>query len=145
MATQVSAVLAEKGHQVITVAPQQSVGSFVELLAKNRIGAAPVIDEQGQMVGIISERDVVRGIWQHAISVLTLPVERLMTHEVLTCSPEDPLLDIMQVMTLRRIRHLPVVRHGLLDGIISIGDVMKRRLEEAQVELEALRNYICSS
>ena len=145
MATKVSAVLEHKGHQVVTVAPHDTVAVLVKVLSVNRIGAAPVVDEAGRLVGIISERDVIRGIAQHGEMATTLAVERLMTTEVRTCSPEDAIVELMEVMTLQRIRHLPVVRSGRLEGIVSIGDVVKQRLQEAQSELNELSNYIRSS
>jgi CBS domain-containing protein len=144
MATKVSAVLEQKGHKVVTVEPRDTVASLVKVLSVNRIGAAPVIDEAGRLAGIISERDVIRGIAQHGDMVTALPVERLMTTEVRTCSPEDAIVELMEVMTLQRIRHLPVVRNGALEGIVSIGDVVKQRLQEAQSELNELRSYISS-
>jgi len=144
MGTKVSSVLKHKGHDVITVAPQQTVSWVVKVLAQNRIGAVPVTNEKGQLIGIISERDIIRGMSEHADSVLTLPADRLMTRDVKTCTSEDELVDIMEVMTLQRIRHLPVVENGALHGIVSIGDVVKQRLEEVQSEAEELRNYIRS-
>jgi CBS domain-containing protein len=145
MTTKVSAVLEHKGHNVITVAPHDTVGSLVQVLSANRIGAAPVINQDHRLVGIVSERDVIRCMAQHGEAVMSLPVERLMTTEVRTCSPEDAIVELMEVMTLQRIRHLPVMQDGTLQGIVSIGDVVKQRLHEAQSELDELRNYICSS
>ena len=144
MGTKVSSVLKNKGHDVVTVAPQQTVGSVVKVLAQNRIGAVPVINEEGQLIGIISERDIIRGMSEHADAVLTLPADQLMTRDVKTCSSEDQLVDLMEVMTLQRIRHLPVIENGALHGIVSIGDVVKQRLEEVQSEAEELRRYIRS-
>jgi len=144
MGTKVSSVLKHKGHDVVTVAPQQTVTSVVKVLAQNRIGAVPVINEEGQLIGIISERDIIRGMSEHADAVLTLPAEQLMTRDVKTCSSEDQLVDLMEVMTLQRIRHLPVIENGTLYGIVSIGDVVKQRLEEVQSEAEELRRYIRS-
>jgi len=144
MATKVSAVLESKGRNVVTVAPRDTVASLVKVLSVNRIGAAPVVSADGRLAGIISERDVIRGMAQHGDSVTALPVERLMTTEVRTCSPEDAIVELMEVMTLQRIRHLPVVRNGALEGIVSIGDVVKQRLQEAQSELNELRTYISS-
>jgi CBS domain-containing protein len=142
MATHVSGVLKDKGHRVVTVAPNQTVASVANVLTLNKIGAAPVMDEKNRLVGIISERDIIRGLSEHADEALTLPVEQLMTRQVRTCSPEDPLVGIMGVMTLQRIRHLPVIHDGALYGIISIGDVVKQRLDEVQFEVEELRRYI---
>ena len=144
MATKVSAVLEQKGHGVVTVAPRDTVAALVKVLSVNRIGAVPVVNEEGSLSGIISERDVIRGIAQHGDMVTALPVERLMTTEVRTCSPDDAIVELMEVMTLQRIRHLPVVRDGALEGIVSIGDVVKQRLHEAQSELNELRSYISS-
>jgi CBS domain-containing protein len=144
MATKVSAVLESKGRKVVTVAPRDTVASLVKVLSVNRIGAAPVVNGDGRLAGIISERDVIRGMAQHGDSVTALPVERLMTTEVRTCSPEDAIVELMEVMTLQRIRHLPVVHNGALEGIVSIGDVVKQRLAEAQSELNELRSYISS-
>ncbi len=144
MGTKVSSVLKHKGHDVVTVAPQQTIMSVVKVLVQNRIGAVPVINEECQLIGIISERDIIRGMSEHADAVLTLPADQFMTREVKTCSSEDELVEIMQVMTLQRIRHLPVVQNGALQGIVSIGDVVKQRLEEVQSEAEDLRRYIRS-
>jgi CBS domain-containing protein len=128
----------------VTVGPGQTIASVAKVLTSNRIGAVPVIDEKDRLVGIISERDIVRSLSENGALTLTLPVERLMTHEVATCSPGDQLDDLMGVMTNRRIRHLPVVENGALQGIVSIGDVVKQRLDEVQFEVEELRRYICS-
>jgi len=144
MATKVSAVLEQKGHKVVTVKPRDTIATLVKVLSANRIGAVPVVDEEERLVGIISERDVVNGMAQHGDVVMGLPVERLMTTMVRTCSPEDAIVELMEIMTLQRIRHLPVVREGALEGIVSIGDVVKQRLQEAHFELEELRRYISS-
>jgi CBS domain-containing protein len=144
MGTKVSSVLKHKGHNVVTVAPDQTVIAVVKVLAQHRIGAAPVVDGRGQIIGIISERDIIRGMSQHADAVLTLPASQLMTRDVRTCSTEDQLVDLMEVMTNQRIRHLPVIESGALHGIVSIGDVVKQRIEEVQSEAEQLRNYIRS-
>jgi len=144
MEARVLTVLQRKGTRVITVTPQQTIRSVVEVLNTNRIGAAPVISDEGRLVGMVSERDVIRGLGQHAGELLTLPVDRLMTREVKTCSADDRLVDVMEVMTVQRIRHLPVTKGGALQGIISIGDVVKQRLEEVQSEVEDLQRYIRS-
>jgi CBS domain-containing protein len=144
MGTKVSSVLKHKGHDVVTVTPRQTVKWVVKLLVQNRIGAVPVINEDGQLVGIISERDIIRGMSEHADAVLTLAADQLMSRLVKTCSAEDELDDLMEVMTLQRIRHLPVIQDGALHGIVSIGDVVKQRLEVVLSEAEQLRNYIRS-
>jgi len=142
MAATVSDVLRHKGYRVVTVAPDQPVVSVVEVLAENRIGATPVIDARGRLIGIISERDIIHGLAQHGDAVLSLTADRLMTRQVMTCSLGDPIVGLMEVITNHRIRHLPVVENGSLRGIISIGDVVKQRLAEAQFELDELRRYI---
>jgi|SRR5579863_1761216 len=144
MGTKVSSVLKHKGHEVVTVAPDQTVSAVVKVLAQHRIGAVPVVNEQGRIIGIISERDIIRGMAQHAEAALKLAADKLMTRDVHTCSHEDQLVDLMEVMTRQRIRHLPVIHEGALHGIVSIGDVVKQRLEEVQSEAEELRNYIRS-
>jgi CBS domain-containing protein len=145
MTAKVSDVLKQKGSRVMTVAPNQTVASFAEILAQNRIGAAPVTDTRGRLIGIISERDVVRGIAELGASILTHSVEELMTREVETCAPDDAIVELMAIMTNQRIRHLPVVADGELCGLVSIGDVVKQRLAEAQQELDELHRYISSS
>lgn len=142
MATKVSEVLKQKGFAIVTVAPTQTIAAVVEVLTQHRIGAAPVTDTSGRLIGIISERDVVRGISQHGVAALTFPTERLMTRDVKTCSSEDAIVTLMEIMTNQRIRHVPVVEGDALRGIISIGDVVKQRLAEAQQELDDLRRYI---
>jgi CBS domain-containing protein len=144
MEAKVSDVIRHKGDRVITVMQQLTVAVAVQVLTKNRIGAVPVVDERGRLVGIVSERDVIRGIAEHAGALSALPVEQLMTRAVKTCLPEDRLVDLMQIMTLQRIRHLPVVKNGALCGIVSIGDVVKQRLDEVQSEVEDLQRYIRS-
>lgn len=145
MTAKVADVLKQKGYQVVTVVPGQSVAAVVSVLTQNRIGAAPVVNATGELIGIISERDVVRGIATEGSDVLNHPVEQLMTREVKTCAPDDAIVELMAIMTNARIRHLPVLMHGGLCGIVSIGDVVKQRLAEAQLELEELHRYISSS
>ena len=144
MATTVLDVLKHKGDNVLTVVPDQTIASVVDVLTRNRIGATPVVDQHGRLIGIISERDIIHGLAEYGDAVLALPVSRLMTREVVTCSLADAIVSLMEVMTNRRIRHLPVVENGRLRGIVSIGDVVKQRLAEAQFELDELRRYISS-
>jgi CBS domain-containing protein len=145
MTAKVADVLKQKGSQVVTVAPAQTVAAVVELLTRNRIGAAPVTNEAGALIGIISERDVVRGIAENGSGILNRAVDQLMTREVKTCAPDDAIVELMATMTNARIRHLPVVNGGALCGLVSIGDVVKQRLAEAQLELDELHRYISSS
>jgi CBS domain-containing protein len=145
MGAKVSEVLRNKGFEVATVRPDETMADVVAMLTRNRIGAAPVLDERGRLAGIISERDVMRGIAAHGDRVLTLSAQELMTREVQTCSPNDEMVELMEIMTNQRIRHLPVMQDGSLIGIVSIGDVVKQRLAEAHFELEELHRYIASN
>jgi CBS domain-containing protein len=138
----VSDILKAKGNNVITLRTTEPVSAAVSLLAENRIGAVLVTDERGGIAGILSERDVVRGMHAHGDKAFAKPVSELMTAEVVTCDPKDPVAAIMGMMTAQRFRHVPVVQEGKLVGMISIGDVVKSRIEEAQSEVEALRHYI---
>src|SRR5271170_2267288 len=104
MITKVSTILQHKGHEVFTVAPRDTVSSLIKVLSANRIGAVPVVDQEGHLVGIVSERDVIHAMVEHGELVIALPVEQLMTREVKTCSPDDAIVELMEVMTLRRIR-----------------------------------------
>jgi CBS domain-containing protein len=144
MSVKVSDILSLKGSRVVTVDPETSVDAVADLLTHNRVGAAPVLDARERLVGIISERDIIHGISQHGSDALKLPVKALMTREVTICRPDDTIVELMETMTNQRIRHLPVLEAGVLRGIISIGDVVKQRLGEAQFELEEMRRYVSS-
>jgi CBS domain-containing protein len=144
METRVYSILKRKGGSVVTAVPSQSIASFAALLYAHRIGATPVVDAEHRVVGMISERDVIRGIIEHGASVLALPVSSLMTRLVSTCTPEDKIGDVLEMISLNRTRHIPVVSDGKLEGIVSIGDVVKRLLEEAEFEVSTLRTYITS-
>lgn len=144
MTIRVANILDGKGNDVLTVTPESSVAALVKLLAEKRIGAVPVVDGAGRVKGIVSERDVVRALAVDA-AVLERKVDSLMTREVQTCVLQDTVADLMEIMTRGRFRHLPVVEDGKLIGIISIGDVVKQRVAEAQSEVEALTSYITTS
>jgi CBS domain-containing protein len=143
MTTRVEALLRGKGHNVFTLHPDETVAALVQVLAERRIGAVPVVDDDDHLVGIVSERDVVRALASDS-HALDRKVASVMTREVTTCDPDDPVVELMEVMTRGRMRHLPVIHDTRLVGIISIGDVVKQRLEEAQYELDALKTYIAS-
>jgi CBS domain-containing protein len=137
-------ILAHKGRNVITIRPETSVATVVHRLALERIGALVVSDDGSRVLGIISERDIVRVLAERGAEILatSLKVEDVMTRHVMTCAQEDSVKEIMGVMTQRRIRHLPVVESGRMIGIVSIGDVVKNRLEEVELEANVLREYI---
>ncbi len=138
----VSAILKNKGSTLITAKPEDSVASVVTLLSANRIGAVLAMDGKGTIAGIISERDVVRGLAEKGPDVLQRPVSELMTEKVISCAPTDTVASVMEKMTQGRFRHLPVCDGEKLVGFISIGDVVKHRLEEAKHEVESLRDYV---
>jgi len=138
----VAAVIKRKGTNIVTIAPDHTIAEGAGLLTANRIGAVLVVDSRGDIAGIISERDIVHGLAKHGAKALDMKVETLMTRDVLRCNPQDTIANIMSIMTQRRIRHLPVVENGKLVGIISIGDVVKQRLDETELEVETLRGYV---
>lgn len=138
----VQAILEGKGTRVVTIGPQATAAEAARLLTDNRIGAVVVLAGSGEVAGILSERDIVRGFAAHGGSVADLRVAELMSREVLTCRPFDTIDELMAVMTRRRVRHLPVVEDGTLLGIVSIGDVVKHRLDEAALEVDSLRQYV---
>jgi len=140
----IQAVLAGKGREVTTIGPDARVSEAVASLGAKRIGALPVV-EGSRMTGIISERDVIYCLRDHGAEVLDWPVSRMMTSPAITAEPGTPVLSALAMMTKRRIRHLPVVSGGELVGIVSIGDLVKYRMERIEQEAEAMRAYIQSA
>ena len=138
----VQRMLEAKGHAVHTIRPTESVADAAAMLTEKAVGAL-VVSQTGDTVnGILSERDIVRGLTRHGGELLSLPVRSIMTTEVRTCTPEDSSSEIMALMTEHRIRHLPVLKDRKLCGIISIGDVVKDRIDEVMNESEMLKNYV---
>jgi CBS domain-containing protein len=137
----VRAILQDKGGEVITVTADATVGEAARKLATHRIGALVVVDDDG-VGGILSERDIVRGLAERGTAILDAPVSSLMTTDVTTCGLDDRLDDLMATMTDHRFRHLPVLEATRLVGIVSIGDVVKHRVSELQVEAQTLHEYI---
>ncbi len=138
----VRAMLALKGDNVLTVRTDATIKTAVGTLKSEKIGALIVSDDGSKVQGILSERDVVRGLVTHGASLLDMRVADFMTSNVKTCGMDDNIQDIMSQMTRSRIRHLPAVDNGALRGMISIGDVVKIRLEELETEANALRDYV---
>jgi len=138
----VEAILKTKGNSVITIAPTATIGEAVDLLAKKRIGAVVVSADGTIPQGILSERDIVRGLGAEGAALLERRVETAMTRTVVTCGPDDQIGDLMALMTERRIRHVPVLRGGRLAGLVSIGDVVKFRVDEIEYEASSLKTYI---
>ena len=137
----VRAILDIKGHQVESVEPQTTLADAAKLLADRKIGAVLVMSGS-RMEGILSERDIVRSLGERGAAVLTEPVSGVMTRRVVSCRPADTFASIMETMTTGKFRHLPVIDGGLVVGLISIGDVVKWRVQEYEAEQEALRQYI---
>jgi CBS domain-containing protein len=135
-------ILKHKGSDVFSLSSSEPVVAAIAMLAQKHIGAVLVTDDEGGIVGILSERDLIRAMHNHGDGVFKKRVGDLMTTTVVTCHPTDPVAAIMGMMTAQRFRHVPVVEDGKVVGIISIGDVVKSRIEEAQHEVEALRRYI---
>ncbi len=138
----VSAILKNKSATIITTRPDENVATVAHILHANRIGAILVLNETGGIAGILSERDIVRGLALHGASVMDKPVSALMTAKVVSCTPTDTVASVMSRMTEGRFRHMPVVEDGILAGVISIGDVVKFRLAEYTHEVESLRDYV---
>jgi CBS domain-containing protein len=140
--TTVGNILKFKGPDVITARPDQSLGDAVKILNKHKIGALVVTGSTGDVVGVLSERDVVMSIAKNGLGSLDRPLSESMTTRVVTCSVHDTIDDIMGRMTHGRFRHIPVVEESQLVGIVSIGDVVKRKIEQSEFEVVALREYI---
>ena len=141
----VSDILKDKGSAVFTIKSVQTVKDAVDVLTERNIGALVVLDGDQRVSGILSERDVVRHVAISGAGVLTVAVHETMTQEVVTCRPTDTIDRLMQQMTERRIRHIPVVENDALLGLISIGDVVKRRIAETEQEAAALKEYIAAN
>jgi len=140
----VSDVLRDKGSEVVTVKPETEVRSLLGVLAQHKVGATVVSTDGSTIAGIVSERDIVRALAARGAEVLDEPVSSIMTSEVQTCTPETHIDELMRTMTEGRFRHLPVVVDQRLTGIVSIGDVVKWRVNELESEREALSRYITS-
>jgi len=138
----VKAILSRKGNDVVTADPNASLGEAVKTLAARRIGAIVVTGADRRIVGILSERDVVRVLAEKGPDALATPIAEVMTRKVTTCSARDTVSELMERMTEGKFRHLPVVEQGRLTGIISIGDIVKSRVHEMEQESAALRDYI---
>ncbi len=138
----IAAVLKRKGSTIITANPEDRVDAVARQLAQHRIGAVLVMKGDGVPAGILSERDIVRAVAKDGAAALERPAADLMTRELVTGRPSDTVSQIMAVMTERRIRHLPIVEEDRLVGLVSIGDVVKARLDDAELEVESLRGYV---
>jgi len=135
-------ILAAKGDRVVTITPAATIHELAALLVAERIGAVIVQDQDDTVAGVISERDVIGGMAKHGTGCLAMAVRNLMTEAVIYCSPDMPIEAVMDLMTERRVRHVPVVNSDRLVGIVSIGDVVKARIAQIEREAEDLRHYI---
>jgi CBS domain-containing protein len=140
----IQTILGDKGREVATIAADATVADAVRVLGERRIGALPVV-EGDQVTGIVSERDVIYCLKDYGAEVLDWPVSRVMTSPAITVDPSTPVLSALALITQRRIRHLPVVSGGRLIGIVSIGDLVKHRIERIEFEAAAMREYIQSA
>lgn len=135
-------VLRHKGNDVVTIAPDATIHDLLAELSAHGVGALVVSTDGRTVLGIVSERDVVRRLHDQGVELLDRPVSEIMTSTVHTCGPEDALHDIMRVMTERRVRHIPVVVDEQLSGLVSIGDIVRHRIEELEEERSQLEQYI---
>jgi CBS domain-containing protein len=141
----VTVILDGKGRDVVSVPPDTLVATLCDILAERRIGAVVVTTMQGAILGMMSERDVVRAVSRQGTGALDRPVLDFMTRAVATCAPEDTIDSVMQRMTAGRFRHMPVLEDGQLAGLVSIGDVVKHRIAEVEREAEEIRSYIATA
>ena len=138
-------ILKQKGSVVWTVRDDQTVHHAIEVLNRHKIGAVLVLDHHHQITGIISERDIIRSCHGSMWDLEARPVTQLMTKSVIAAGPEDEVEHVMLLMTEHRIRHVPVVRGGKLEGIVSIGDIVKALLQESAYEVQSLKEFIYGS
>ncbi len=140
----VAKILETKGTDTVTIAIKAQVSDAIEVLNDKNIGAVIVVDDKGRAAGILSERDIVRRLRSFAGQLMSQPVSAIMTRDPVTCTREDTVDDVMEMMTSRHFRHMPVVENGQLVGVISIGDVVKTKIAVTEHEAAALREYIAS-
>ena len=141
----VSAILSQKGRQVVTMGPKQLLREVCEALATHKIGAVVLVDAHGRIAGIISERDIVRALAKDGAAALDEAAEVFMSSKVVTCTERDTTDQVLGRMTTGRFRHMPVVRDARLIGVVSIGDVVARRIELAEREAAEMRAYIATA
>ena len=138
----VEQLLSGKGHDVISVQPHRTLAEAIRTLSERRIGAVVVMGADGALVGILSERDIIRALGELGPSALESAVSRSMTSKVVTCRPQTSVDELMEIMTTGRFRHVPVVENGRVTGLVSIGDVVKHRVAAIEAESKAMRDYI---
>jgi len=141
----IAGILKHKGHNVTTIAPGMTIAEAAQVLAGKRIGAVLVLDSADQLMGILSERDIVASLAEHGPRTLEMTVTQLMTREVQTATPRTTVSEAMGMMTDGRFRHIPVVEEGRLVGLVSIGDVVKAKISDAEQEVDSLRAYVAGA
>jgi CBS domain-containing protein len=138
----VKAILAAKGGDIVSIEPTADLAAAARLLSTHRIGVVLIRGAGGRLAGILSERDIVRAVAEQGADALAVSVGQAMTRKVTTCGENDSIADLMERMTAGKFRHMPVLRDGELIGLVSIGDVVKQRVEEVERDADALRDYI---
>jgi len=138
----VARIIKQKGPATVSVRPDAPLTEAIQLLSQHNIGALVVSDDGISVTGILSERDIICGLAKSGTAFLEQPLRALMTSEVQTCSPQDTTMNLLARMTEQRVRHIPVVEDGRLAGIVSIGDVVKLRLDDLAADVESMRDYI---
>lgn len=141
----IAGILKQKGGAIVSVAPTDTIEAVVRDLADKRIGAVVVLDSSRRLLGILSERDIVRSLAQHGARTLEMTAAQLMTANVTTATPDTTVDEAMELMTGGRFRHVPVIDHDALCGLISIGDVVKAKIGEAELEVESMRAYVAGA
>ncbi|MCG7391372.1 CBS domain-containing protein [Microvirga sp. ACRRW] len=141
----VDQILSLKGRNVVSIEAGSSLGDAARLLSERRIGAVVVVDDRQPVAGILSERDIVKAVAAHGAQALDQPVSRFMTGQVVTCTGHSSINELMELMTQQKFRHVPVIEGAQLVGIISIGDVVKQRVEEIEAESQAIKEYIATA
>ena len=141
----ISEILSSKRLDVVSIPPTSTIRSAITLMKREHVGAVLVLDADRRLLGVLSERDIVHALANHGSGLLSLTVAEVMTQPVITCDPTSSVDELMAEMTNRRIRHFPVVRNGRLCGIVSIGDVVKSRLDEIEYEAKSLRSFIAGA
>lgn len=141
----IAAVLAAKGNEVVMAAETMTIRDVISLLHRRRIGAVLISNETSDVVGVLSERDIIHGLAEHGPDLLDMIARTIMSSPVATCRPTDSVRQVLTLITERRFRHVPVVDEGRLVGLVSIGDLVKRRIEDVEQEAAALKSYIATS
>lgn len=141
----IAAILKHKGHEVAHVAPTATIAEVVQQLAARRIGAVVVLDSADQLLGILSERDIVASLAEHGRRTLEMTAAQLMTRDLHTASMSTTVSQATELMTNERFRHLPIIEHGKLVGIVSIGDIVKARLSQQEQEVDSLKAYVAGA